>query len=136
METKKTFCVICEATCGLEVDVEDNQISDIRANKDHVVSRGHLCVKGKRFASIQHSQEPEKIFVSKKGIQGLYIGFAYDGVMFASDVYGLVESCKYFIPIDSDTSFELSSTEGINCENPSITIFNHNLKNISENAIT
>ena len=57
METKKTFCVICEATCGLEVDVDNNKVTDIRANKDHVVSRGHLCVKGKRFGSIQHSPD-------------------------------------------------------------------------------
>lgn len=49
LQTKKTFCVICEATCGLEVDVKDNHVVDIRANKDHVVSQGHLCVKGKRF---------------------------------------------------------------------------------------
>lgn len=59
IQTKKTFCAICEATCGLEVDVEDNQVVEIRANKDHVVSQGHLCVKGKRYGSIQHS--PDRI---------------------------------------------------------------------------
>ena len=57
IKTHKTFCVICEATCGLEVDVKDNRVTDIRANQDHVVSKGHLCVKGKRFGSIQHSPD-------------------------------------------------------------------------------
>lgn len=57
VKTHKTFCVICEATCGLEVDVKDNRVTDIRANQDHVVSKGHLCVKGKRFGSIQHSPD-------------------------------------------------------------------------------
>jgi hypothetical protein len=29
-ETRITFCRICEATCGLEVDVEDNRVLAIR----------------------------------------------------------------------------------------------------------
>lgn len=65
-ETRKTFCVICEATCGLEVDVADNRVVEIRANKDHVVSQGHLCVKGKRFGSIQHS--PDRITEPQKRV--------------------------------------------------------------------
>ncbi len=64
--TKKTFCAICEATCGLEVDVQDNQIIEIRPNKDHVVSQGHICVKGKKFASIQHS--PDRITAPLKRV--------------------------------------------------------------------
>ncbi len=56
-ETHKTFCVICEATCGLEVDVDNNRITDIRANADHVVSKGHICVKGRRFDAVQHSPD-------------------------------------------------------------------------------
>jgi anaerobic selenocysteine-containing dehydrogenase len=30
VETKTTFCRICEALCGLEVDVEDGKVVDIR----------------------------------------------------------------------------------------------------------
>jgi len=36
VETKTTFCRICEALCGLEVDVEDGTIVDIRPDKNHV----------------------------------------------------------------------------------------------------
>ena len=56
-ETKITFCRLCEATCGLEVDVEDNRVLEIRPDPKHVVSRGYACVKGTRYASVQHSPD-------------------------------------------------------------------------------
>lgn len=49
VETKITFCRICEATCGLEVDVEDNRVKAIRPDPKHVVSKGYACVKGTRW---------------------------------------------------------------------------------------
>jgi anaerobic selenocysteine-containing dehydrogenase len=57
VETKITFCRICEATCGLEVDVEDNQIRSIRPDPKHVVSKGYACVKGTRWGTTQHSPD-------------------------------------------------------------------------------
>lgn len=57
VETKITFCRVCEATCGLEVDVEDNRVVDIRPDKEHVVSRGYACVKGTRWGATQHSPD-------------------------------------------------------------------------------
>ena len=56
-ETHFTFCRICEATCGLEVSTADNRILDIKPDPDHVVSRGYACVKGTRYASVQHSPD-------------------------------------------------------------------------------
>ena len=58
-ETHYTFCRICEATCGLEVDVDTaaNRIADIRPDTEHVASRGYACVKGTRYASVQHSPD-------------------------------------------------------------------------------
>ena len=83
--------------------------------------------------AIQHSSVPEKLFLVKKGIQGLYLGFSYDGVLFASDVYGLVETCKYFLPIDSNVTFELSSNNLVNALEPKVNI--HNLQTNSLSAI-
>ena len=59
IETKITFCRICEATCGLEVDVDvdENRVVDIRPDKEHVVSKGYACVKGTRWAANQHSDD-------------------------------------------------------------------------------
>lgn len=58
-ETRLTFCSLCESFCGLEVDVKNNRIEDIRPDPKHVVSDGYVCVKGTRFDSIQHS--PDRI---------------------------------------------------------------------------
>lgn len=57
VERKITFCRICEATCGLQVDVEDNRVVDIQPDREHVVSKGYACVKGTRYASTQHSPD-------------------------------------------------------------------------------
>jgi len=59
VERKVTFCRICEATCGLQVDVDvdANRIVDIVPDAEHVVSKGYACVKGTRYASTQHSPD-------------------------------------------------------------------------------
>jgi anaerobic selenocysteine-containing dehydrogenase len=56
-QTRYTFCRLCEATCGLRVEIADNQILGITPDPDHVVSRGYACVKGTRYASIQHNPD-------------------------------------------------------------------------------
>ncbi|MCY4427412.1 MAG: molybdopterin-dependent oxidoreductase [Halieaceae bacterium] len=58
-DTRLTFCSLCESFCGLEVDVENGRIADIRPDREHVVSNGYACVKGTRFDSVQHS--PDRI---------------------------------------------------------------------------
>lgn len=68
VETKITFCRICEATCGLQVDVEDNRVVDIRPDPEHVVSQGYACVKGTRYASTQHS--PDRLLNPIKRVGG------------------------------------------------------------------
>ncbi|MFK7985682.1 MAG: molybdopterin-dependent oxidoreductase [Sandaracinaceae bacterium] len=45
-ETHTTFCRICEALCGLEVDVEEGRVSAIRPDPNHVATEGFSCVKG------------------------------------------------------------------------------------------
>lgn len=46
VETKTTFCRICEALCGLEVDVVDGQVTEIRPDARHVATGGFACPKG------------------------------------------------------------------------------------------
>jgi anaerobic selenocysteine-containing dehydrogenase len=64
--TRHTFCRVCEATCGLEVDVENNHVVAIRPDKQHVVSKGYSCVKGIHFDQVQNS--PDRITQPMKRI--------------------------------------------------------------------
>lgn len=59
METKITFCRICEATCGIKVQVDDGRLVAVDPDPDHVVSRGYICQKGRRFAATQN--DPDRI---------------------------------------------------------------------------
>lgn len=60
-ETVTSFCRICEALCGLELDVdrEHGRIVEIRPDPSHIASRGFACIKGLR----QHElyQSPDRL---------------------------------------------------------------------------
>src|SRR5579862_8742853 len=45
-DVRQFTCNLCEAMCGLNITVEGNRVTDIRANPDDVFSRGHICPKG------------------------------------------------------------------------------------------
>ena len=57
MTTHHTFCRICEASCGLEVEVQDNRVMKIRPDAAHPVTKGYACVKGIRFDEVQHAPD-------------------------------------------------------------------------------
>jgi len=46
IETKKSFCRFCHASCGVEVDVQDNRVLAVRGDPDNVVSQGSLITRG------------------------------------------------------------------------------------------
>ena len=77
-EKKITFCRICEATCGLEVEVDPraNRVVGIKPDPKHVVSEGYACVKGTRFPSIQNS--PDRILRPQKRINGKFVDISWD----------------------------------------------------------
>ncbi len=45
-QTHQTFCRICESLCGLDVDVDNGKVVDIRPDNNHVTTRGFACPKG------------------------------------------------------------------------------------------
>ncbi|MDJ0848081.1 MAG: molybdopterin-dependent oxidoreductase [Myxococcota bacterium] len=71
-----TFCRICEATCGLEVTVRDGRIAAIAPDRRHVASRGYACVKGMRFAEVQHS--PDRILHPMKRVADRWQRISWD----------------------------------------------------------
>jgi anaerobic selenocysteine-containing dehydrogenase len=78
VETRLTFCRICEATCGLEVDVEveANRVVAIRPDPKHVVSKGYACVKGTRWGATQHS--PDRVLHPLKRVGDRFVEISWD----------------------------------------------------------
>ncbi|MEM6106679.1 molybdopterin-dependent oxidoreductase [Mycobacterium sp. 050272] len=52
-------CPLCEAMCGLEIQVESGVVTGIRGNRDDVWSRGHLCPKGVSLGAVHH--DPDRV---------------------------------------------------------------------------
>jgi len=62
--THATFCRICESLCGLEVEVQDDRVVSVRADRRHVATGGFVCPKGLRqgrmYASPDRVRFPER----------------------------------------------------------------------------
>ena len=52
-------CPLCEATCGLELTLDQDQIVSIRGDADDVFSRGFICPKG--AALTQLHEDPDRV---------------------------------------------------------------------------
>jgi anaerobic selenocysteine-containing dehydrogenase len=59
VETKVTYCRICEPLCGLVATVEDGTVTQLRPDPDHPLSRGQACPKGIAFVDIQN--DPDRV---------------------------------------------------------------------------
>lgn len=59
VETKVTYCRICEPLCGLVATVEDGTVTRLRPDPDHPLSRGQACPKGIAFVDIQN--DPDRV---------------------------------------------------------------------------
>jgi anaerobic selenocysteine-containing dehydrogenase len=52
-------CSLCEAMCGLEIEVHEGHVERIRANRKDVWSQGYLCPKGTTLGAIHH--DPDRL---------------------------------------------------------------------------
>jgi anaerobic selenocysteine-containing dehydrogenase len=52
-------CMLCEACCGLAVTVEDGKASRIEGDRDHPLSRGHICPKAAALDDIR--LDPDRV---------------------------------------------------------------------------
>jgi anaerobic selenocysteine-containing dehydrogenase len=73
IHSEKTYCRICEASCGLIVDVETDGngsqiIRKITADAEHPVSKGYACIKGTSLAGIHH--DPDRVNTPLKRVKG------------------------------------------------------------------
>ncbi len=52
-------CPLCEAMCGLAIQVEGGKVAGIRGNHDDTWSRGHICPKGATLGALH--EDPDRI---------------------------------------------------------------------------
>ena len=55
----KRACHLCEAICGLVIEVRDEEIVSIKGDPDDPLSRGHICPKAIALQDIQN--DPDRL---------------------------------------------------------------------------
>ncbi len=68
VETKKSFCRFCHASCGIEVDVDDNRAVAVRGDPDNPVSEGYTCIKGR--SELERIYHPDRLLSTRKLADG------------------------------------------------------------------
>ncbi len=70
MDKKYTYCRICEGSCGFVAEIENNRIIKYYPDKDHPVSKGYSCIKGRSMLEVQN--DPKRLKYPLKQINGEY----------------------------------------------------------------
>ena len=58
-EEKVTFCRICEPMCGLVATVEGGEVTKLRPDRDHPLTKGFACPKG--IAMVEVQNDPDRV---------------------------------------------------------------------------
>ena len=57
--TQYATCPLCEATCGLELTIEDDKVVSIKGDADDVFSHGFICPKGATLKELD--EDPDRV---------------------------------------------------------------------------
>ena len=64
----KTTCVYCGVGCGLVVGARGDKIVNVEGDRDNIVNKGHLCVKGRfGFSFVNHPDRLTTPLIKKDG---------------------------------------------------------------------
>jgi anaerobic selenocysteine-containing dehydrogenase len=74
--THSSFCRICEALCGLQVTVENNQVKEVHPDKEHVATHGFSCPKGLKQARIYAS--PDRLQYPSKRVGSSWVRLSWE----------------------------------------------------------
>ena len=53
---KKSYCRVCGSGCGIMVELDNERVTGVRADRDHGLTAGYTCPKG-RFLPEDHNRE-------------------------------------------------------------------------------
>ena len=50
-------CTLCEAMCGLKLELDGDRIISVRGDEDDPFSRGYICPKGVAIGEVHHDPD-------------------------------------------------------------------------------
>ncbi len=73
---KKSICSLCEAHCGIEVEVEGSEIVAIHGDKEDPLSRGYICPKGLALKDLH--DDPDRLRAPLRKTRGGWEQIAWE----------------------------------------------------------
>lgn len=78
--TARTFCRICEASCGLVATVENGELVKLSPDRDHSITDGFSCHKG--LAAVDVNRDPDRLnFPRVRSALGEWTDVSWDEAM-------------------------------------------------------
>lgn len=76
MTTHTSTCNLCEAMCGLLIEVDDGRVGAIRGNPRDVFSRGHICPKGAALGEMH--EDPARLRRPLRRVGSEFVEIGWD----------------------------------------------------------
>src|SRR3954449_6147966 len=93
-KTVHLVCTLCEAHCGINVEVEGQRVLRITGDPDDVMSRGYICPKSAALTDLHEDPDRLRTPVKRVGDEFVPIGWdealrlATDGLRAVQDAHG------------------------------------------------
>ena len=75
-QTINRQCTLCEAHCGIQVEVEGERVVRISGDPDDVLSRGYICPKAAALADLQ--SDPDRLRRPVKKVGGRFVEIGWE----------------------------------------------------------
>lgn len=69
-------CTLCEAHCGIKVEVEGEKVLRISGDPDDVISRGYICPKAAALADLQ--SDPDRLRRPVRKVNGRFVEIGWE----------------------------------------------------------
>src|SRR6476646_3019810 len=68
-------CPLCEATCGVAIEVEGDRVVGVRGDNDDPFSRGYICPKAAALGDLHHDPDRLRRPVARDGTSWRELGW-------------------------------------------------------------
>lgn len=75
----KTYCRICISACGVVAEVDGDQVLSLRGDRDHPLTGGYTCAKGRALPAFHHS--PDRLLAPRVRHDGHWVTTPWDAAL-------------------------------------------------------